>query len=327
MRSLTYREAIREALAEEMRRDGGVFLLGEEIGDPFGGSFKATIGLSTEFGEARVRNTPISETAIVGAAVGAALGGLRPVAEIMYIDFATTCMDQIANQAAKLRYMTGGQARVPLTIRTQGGVGQGSAAQHAQSLEGWFAHTPGLRIVMPATPFDAKGLLKSAIRDEDPVLYIEHKMLYGVRGEVPEEEYLVPLGQAEVKRPGDDVTIITYSRMVLRALAAAEKLAGQGISAEVVDLRTLVPLDREAMLSSVRKTGRAVVVAEEVGFAGFSAELAALLGRECFDYLDAPVERVTGADVPVPFAPRLEEHVIPDEAAIVRGVTAVLGKT
>jgi pyruvate/2-oxoglutarate/acetoin dehydrogenase E1 component len=322
---LTYREGLRQALAEEMRRDDRVFLLGEEIADPFGGSFKVTLGLSTEFGDQRVRNTPISEAAIVGAALGAALGGLRPVAEIMYVDFTTTCMDQIANQVAKLRYMTGGQATIPLVIRTQGGAGQGSAAQHAQSLEGWFVHTPGLKIVMPATPADAKGLLKSAIRDDDPVLFIEHKMLYGVRGDVPEGEHTTPLGVAEVKRPGNDITIVAYSRMVWRALEAAEIMATRGISAEVIDLRTLFPLDTDTVINSVQKTAHLVIASEAPSFAGFGGELAALVSYAAFDSLDAPIERVSSAHVPVPFAPILEDQVIPTSADIVQGANRALG--
>jgi pyruvate/2-oxoglutarate/acetoin dehydrogenase E1 component len=322
---LTYREALRQALAEEMRRDPRVFLLGEEIADPFGGSFKVTHGLSTEFGETRVRNTPISEVAITGAAIGAAIGGLRPVAEIMYIDFATTCMDQIANQLAKLRYMTGGQASLPVTIRTQGGAGQGSAAQHAQSLEGWFIHTPGLKVVMPATPADAKGLLKSAIRDDDPVLFIEHKMLYGVRGEVPDGEQVVPLGKATVSQTGSDLTIVSYSRMALRALEAAQKLGEQGISAEVIDLRSLAPLDIDTILSSVHKTGHLVIASEAPANGGFAAELAARISHDAFDALDAPVERVSAAHTPIPFAPNLEDAVIPGASDIIASAKRVLG--
>src|SRR3990172_1211463 len=261
MRKITYREAVREALREEMTRDARVFLLGEDIAE-FGGSYKVTEGLLGEFGRERVRNTPLSEAAIIGSALGAALMGMRPIAEIMYIDFTAIAMDQIVNQVAKVKYMFGGKAKVPLVIRTQGGTGRSSAAQHAQSLEAWFVHIPGLKVVMPSTPYDAKGLLKSAIRDDNPVIFIEHKLLYTMKGEVPEEEYLIPLGKAEVKREGRDVTIVAYSRMVHVALAAAEKLATDGIEAEVVDLRTLAPMDEAAILGSVKKTNRLVIVQE-----------------------------------------------------------------
>ena len=255
MRKITYREVLKEALREEMRRDPRVFLLGEDIAQ-FGGSYKVTQGLLDEFGPERVRNTPISEAAIVGAAVGAALTGMRPVAELMYVDFSWIAMDQIANQAAKNRYMFGGKAKVPMVLRTQGGTGRSSAAQHAQSLEAWFIHIPGLKVVMPATPYDAKGLLKTAIRDDNPVIFIEHKLLYPETGEVPEEEVLVPLGVAEVKRAGEDVTVVAHSRMVHLALRAADRLAAEGISCEVVDPRTLDPLDVPAILRSVEKTSR-----------------------------------------------------------------------
>ena len=306
------RQALNEALAEEMAADERVFLLGEDVIDPWGGTFRVTEGLSTRFGLERVRETPISEAAIVGCAVGAALLGMRPVAEIMFLDFAAQAMDQIVNQAAKLRYMTGGQASVPLVVRAAGGAGRASAAQHSQSLEAWFAHVPGLKVVMPSTPYDAKGLLKAAIRDPDPVIFIEHKMAYTVRGEVPEGEYTVPLGVGDVKRPGRDLTVIATSRQVLRALEAAEVVAREdGCEVEVVDPRTLYPLDRATILSSVGRTHRALVVHEGPKRCGWGAELAALLTEEAFDDLDAPVVRVAGRNTPVPFAPVMEDFVIP----------------
>lgn len=322
-RRMTYREAVREALREEMRRDGRVFLLGEDIAE-FGGSYKVTEGLLAEFGRDRVRNTPISEGAIVGAALGAALLGMRPVAEIMYIDFIGLAMDQIANQAAKVKYMFGGKARVPLVVRTQGGGGRSSGAQHAQSLEAWFVHVPGLKVVMPSTPRDAKGLLKSAIRDDNPVIFIEHKLLYPTEGEVPEEEYVVPLGSAEVKRPGRDVTLVATSRLVLTALAAADRLAAEGVEAEVVDPRTLVPLDEETILASVRKTNRLVVVQEAMPRCSFASEVAALVSERAFDDLDAPVARVTALPTPIPFAPVLEQHVLPGEDRVMAAVRELL---
>jgi pyruvate/2-oxoglutarate/acetoin dehydrogenase E1 component len=302
-----------------LRRDERVYLLGEDIAE-FGGSYKVTLGLVEEFGKARVRNTPISEAAIAGCALGSALAGMRPVAEIMYVDFTTIAMDMIVNQTAKVRYMFGGKAKASLVIRTQGGTGRSSAAQHAQSLEAWFTHVPGLKVVMPATPYDAKGLLKSAIRDDDPILFIEHKLLYNESGPVPEEEYLVPIGKAEVKRAGKDVTIVATSRMVLKALKAAETLAAAGIDAEVIDPRTLVPLDEEAILASVRKTGKLVVVHEAVKRSGYGAEIAAMVCEKAFYDLDAPVKRIGALSTPVPFAPKLETFVTPQEETIVKGV-------
>jgi len=324
MREILYREALNEALREEMERDERVFVLGEDVADPFGGVYKVTVGLSDVFGTDRVRNTPLSEVAIMGATLGSALTGMRPVAELMYIDFTAVCMDQIVNQIAKLRYMTGGQAVLPLVIRTQGGAGRSSAAQHAQSLEAWFVHTPGLKVVMPSTPEDAKGLLKTSIRDDNPVLFIEHKLLYNEKGPVPEDEYTIPLGVADVKRPGKDVTVIATSRMMLRSLNAAEQLEEEGISVEVVDPRTLVPLDEETLLESARKTNRVVIVHEACRRGGVGAEIAAIIQEKAFDYLDAPIERVGAADVPVPFAPILEDFVIPDEGKIVDAIRRVL---
>ncbi|MGH7394964.1 MAG: alpha-ketoacid dehydrogenase subunit beta [Candidatus Methylomirabilales bacterium] len=322
MRKITYREALKEALREEMRRDPRVFLLGEDIAQ-FGGSYKVTQGLLDEFGPERVRNTPISEAAIVGAAVGAALTGMRPVAELMYVDFSGIAMDQIANQAAKNRYMFGGKAKVPMVLRTQGGTGRSSAAQHAQSLEAWFIHIPGLKVVMPATPYDAKGLLKSAIRDDNPVIFIEHKLLYPETGEVPEEEVLVPLGVADVKRAGEDVTVVAHSRMVHLALRAADRLAAEGISCEVVDPRTLDPLDVPAILRSVEKTSRLVILQEAVAQCSFASEVAALVAEEALDCLDAPIRRVTALDTPMPFSPKLERFVVPSEERVMAAVREV----
>lgn len=323
MKMITYREAVREALQEEMRRDENVFLMGEDIADPFGGSYNVTMGLSTEFGLERVRNTPISEAVIAGATVGAAIAGLRPVSEIMYMDFTGCCFDAIVNQAAKIRYMSGGQVEVPLVFRTQQGAGRSSAAQHAQSWEAIYAHIPGLKVVLPATPYDAKGLLKTAIRDNDPVLFIEHKMLYGVKGEVPEEEYTVPFGKAKVLCEGKDVTIVAYSRMVQLALDAAKKLEKDGISAEIIDLRTVVPLDKEAILTSLRKTERLVIVQEAVERCGFAAELATMAMEEAFDYLDAPVKRIAARNTPIAFAPALEDFILPNVNDIYNGVKAL----
>ena len=322
MRKITYREALREALREEMRRDPRVFLLGEDIAQ-FGGSYKVTQGLLDEFGPERVRTTPISEAAIVGAAVGAALTGMRPVAELMYVDFSGIAMDQIANQAAKNRYMFGGKALVSMVLRTQGGAGRSSAAQHAQSLEAWFIHIPGLKVVMPATPYDAKGLLKTAIRDDNPVIFIEHKLLYPETGEVPEEEYLVPLGVAEVKRAGEDVTVVAHSRMVHLALRAADRLAAEGISCEVVDPRTLDPLDTSTILRSVEKTSRLVILQEAVAQCSFASEVAALVAEEALDCLDAPIRRVTALDTPMPFSPKLERFVLPSEERLMAAVREV----
>lgn len=324
MRKITYREAVVEALREEMRRDETVYLLGEDIAE-FGGSYKTTQGLFQEFGKERVRNTPISEAAIIGAALGSALLGMRPVAELMYVDFAGIAMDQIANQTAKVKYMFGGKAKVPVTIRTQGGTGRSSAAQHAQSLEAWFLHVPGLKVVMPANAYDLKGLLKAAIRDDNPVIVIEHKLLYATSCEVPEEEYVLPLGKADIKRAGTDVTIVANSRMVQFALAAAERLAAEGIECEVVDPRTLAPLDEETILASVAKTSRLVVVNEAAPVCGFASEVAARVAEKGFDLLDAPIQRVTSMHTPIPFAPKLEKYVTVSEEKIIAAVKQVLG--
>lgn len=323
MRQIPYWQAINEALEEEMKRDERVFLMGEDIG-AYGGAYGVTRGLLEKFGKERVRETPISEAAIAGVGVGAAMAGMRPVNEIMYIDFTLLSADQIANQGAKNRYMFGGKSIVPLVLRTEGGAGRGIAAQHSQSLEAIWTHFPGLYVVMPATPYDAKGLLKAAIREDNLVMFIEHKMLYGEKGPVPEQEYIIPLCVADVKRAGKDVTVITYSRMVLRALEAAEQLAQEGIDVEVVDLRTLKPLDTEAIVQSVQKTGRVVIVSEGYKNTGFNAELLATVNDLAFDYLDAPIMRVASADVPVPASPALEEHAIPQPRDIVAAIRKVL---
>ncbi|MDI7246840.1 MAG: alpha-ketoacid dehydrogenase subunit beta [Bacillota bacterium] len=323
MREITFSQATLEAMAEEMRRDSTVFILGEDIARQ-GGIFGQFKGLPQEFGYERVLDTPISETAIVGSAVGAALTGMRPVADMHFADFVTCAMDEIANQAAKIRYMFGGQARLPLVVRAPDGVIKSAAAQHSQSLEAWFVHVPGLKIVIPSTPYDAKGLLKAAIRDDDPVLYFEHKALFAMKGPVPEEEYIVPIGKADVKRPGRDVTCVTYSVMVHRALEAAEDLARDGIEVEVVDLRTLVPMDIDTVLQSVRKTKKVVVAHEACRRGGAGAEIAATIAEEAFDYLDAPVVRVGTMDVPVPFSPPLEARVVPRKKEIVEAVRRIV---
>ena len=323
MRELRYRQALNEALQEEMGRDPAVCLLGEDIGS-YGGPFRVTQGLYERFGEKRVRDTPISEAGFTGIAVGAAMTGLRPVVEVLYVDFLTLAMDQIVNQAAKARTMFGGKAQVPLVIRAQGGGGRGNAAQHSQCLEMWFVHIPGLVVIQPATPYDAKGLLKSAIRDDNPVVFLEHKLLYNTTGGVPDDEYLVPIGVAEVKRAGDDVTIVATSRMVLLALNAAQELAEQGIEAEVIDPRTLKPLDMGTIAGSVQKTGRLVVVNEGHLTGGFTAEVAARVQREAFDWLDAPIMQVATEDVPLPYAGPLELEAIPSEQDIVTAVHGVI---
>jgi len=325
MKELTIAQALNEALREEMQRDERVFLMGEDIGD-YGGIFKVTQGLKAEFGPGRVRDTPISEAAFIGAGVGAAMTGLIPVIEIMWIDFTAVAMDQIINQAAKMKYMSGGQTSVPMVIRTQGGGGRGNGAQHSQCLETLFAHIPGLKVVAPSTPADAKGLLKAAIRESGPVLFVEHKMLYNKKGPVPEEEHLVPLGQAEIRSKGKDITLISLSRMVDYALEAAEELNGEGISAEVIDLRTLNPLDKETILASARKTMRTVVVHEATRSFGWGGEVCSLIQEEAFDYLDSPVLRVATKDVPLPYNRTLEKQTMPQVADIVRAAKRSLGQ-
>jgi pyruvate dehydrogenase E1 component beta subunit len=320
------REAIRDAMKEEMARDPDVFLLGEDLRDPWGGAYKVTLGLTDQFGAHRVLNTPIAEEGIVSAALGAALAGLRPVAELQYLDFVTRAMDSVFNQVAKVRYMSGGKARAPLVIRAQGGGGRASAAQHGNSLESWLCHIPGIFVAMPSTPYDAKGLLKTAIRMDDPVFFIEHKMLYMVKGEVPDGEYTIPFGVADVKRSGSDVTIVATARMVYHALDAAEILAQEGIDAEVIDPRTLVPLDEETILDSVRKTNRLVIANEGVERCGWAAELAALVQKKAFTDLDAPIERVCTRNVPLPFQPDLEQYVLPGVDDIVAAARLSMGK-
>lgn len=316
-RELTFVEAIREALAEEMRRDGAVVLLGEDVAAA-GGIFKASAGLLEEFGPQRVLDTPISEAGIAGVAVGLALTQMRPVVEIMFGDFTTLTMDQMVNQAAKAHYMSGGKLAAPLVMRTTMGAGRRSAAQHSQSLYAWFCHIPGLKVAIPSTPYDAKGLLKSAIRDNNPVIFFEDKMMYQLKGPVPTEEYTIPLGQADIKREGEDITIIATSSMVHVALKAAGQLAEQGISAEVIDPRSLFPLDAETLIASAKKTSRVIVIDEAYRRYGVTGELAATVAEGAFYYLDAPVRRLAALDTPVPFSPALEDLTIPNEALLVK---------
>lgn len=319
------RDALNMALSQALAADPDVFLIGEDIADPGGGISQVTRGLSTVFGTDRVRDTPISETAIVGAAIGAALAGMRPVAEVMIMDFISITLDQLVNHAAKARFMSGGLLSVPLTVRTAVFGGIGSGATHSQTLESWLAHVPGLKVAVPATPADAKGLLATSIFDDDPCIVVENVALYGTTGPVPEGDVRIPLGSAEVKRPGDDVTVVTYGRTVRDALAAAEQLADEGVSVEVVDLRTLVPLDVDTVLGSVGRTRRAVVATHATRFAGFGAEMASIITEELFGQLDAPVRRVGAAFAPIGSAPVLEAAVLPSAADIadsVREVTA-----
>ncbi|HIQ05391.1 MAG TPA: alpha-ketoacid dehydrogenase subunit beta [Anaerolineae bacterium] len=317
MRELSYAEAIREALRQEMLRDERVFIIGEDVG-VYGGAFGVTLGLVEEFGEERVIDTPISELGIAGAITGAALTGMRPVGEIMFMDFTTLASEQLVNQAAKIHFMFGGKARVPFVLRTPAGSGTGAAAQHSQSLENWFVHVPGLKVVMPSTPYDAKGLLIASIRDDNPVIFVEHKLLYKVRGPVPEEPYTIPLSSAEVKREGRDLTIVATSIMVRRSLEAAEQLAQEGIEVEVVDPRTLKPLDQGTVIRSVMKTGRVLIVHEACKTGGYGGELAAVIaGSEAFDYLDAPIIRLAGRDMPIPYNRNLEYHTVPQVEDIV----------
>jgi len=322
-RVINYRQALNEALHEEMELDSRVFIMGEDVG-VYGGPFQVAKGLYEKFGAQRAIDTPIAEAGFTGIGVGAAITGLRPVVEILYIDFTTLVMEQIVNQASKARYMFGGKAKVPIVLRTQGGGGRGNAAQHSQSLEMWFVHTPGLIIIQPSTPYDAKGLLKSAIRNDNPIIFIEHKLLYNTKGPVPAEEYLVPIGKADVKRKGDDVIIVAHSRMVLFALSAAEKLAKDGIDCEIVDPRTLKPLDKERILDSVKKTGKIVVVSEGARTGGFASEVAAVVQEDAYDDLDAPVLRVTTEDVPLAYAAELELEAIPKEEDIIQAVKSIV---
>ena len=325
MREITYAEALHEALREEMLRDPSVILLGEEIG-VFGGAYKITRGLLAEFGPERVRDTPISEIAIAGAAVGLALTGFKPVAEIMYMDFLPISLDQLATQAAKIHFMSGGQLNVPMVLRTQYSLGRQHGSQHSQFFPSWFFQVPGLKVALPGTPYDAKGLLKSAIRDENPVLFVESGVLYRSKGEVPEEEYTIPLGQAEVKRKGDDVTILGVSRLVGEAVSAAKKLEEKGVSAEVIDVRTLQPLDLETIVTSVKKTARLVIACDDVKTGGVGTEISASVLESAFDYLDAPIIRVACPEIPVPFSPTLEQMYLPNADKIVEAVGKTLGQ-
>jgi len=312
LRELTYAQAIREAMCHEMRRDENVFLMGEDVG-VYGGAFGVSVGMIEEFGPERVRDTPISEAVIAGAAAGAAVTGMRPIAEIMFSDFITISMDQLVNQAAKIRYMFGGKAKVPMVLRAPAGSGTGAAAQHSQSPEAWYCNVPGLKVVIPSTPADAKGLLISAIRDDNPVLFLEQKLLYRTKGDVPEGEYTVPLGKAAVHREGSDATVITYGRMLPMCMQAAEQLEKEeGISVEIVDPRTLVPLDKETVINSAKKTGRVLIVHEACQTGGFGGERAAVIAdSDAFFYLDAPIMRYGGMDVPIPYCPELERNVVP----------------
>ena len=322
MRKITYREAIIEAMREEMQRDEHLFLIGEDVG-PYGGEHGLSQGLWKEFGDMRVKDAPISEAAIVGCALGAAITGCRAIAEIPFCDFIGVPMDQIYNQAAKIRYMYGGRAKVSLVIRTTMGGYISAAAQHSQCLESWFNHVPGLKLAMPATPYDAKGLLKSAIRDNNPVMVFEHKKLFSLEGDVPEEDYTIPLGKADIKRQGKDVTVIATSYMVHLALKAAEMLSKDGIEAEVIDPRTLVPLDEDAILDSVKKTSKAVVVYESWKRNGSGSEIASIIAEKAFDWLDSPVLRIGAENVPIPFSPVLENFVLPSEKKIIESVKSL----
>jgi acetoin:2,6-dichlorophenolindophenol oxidoreductase subunit beta len=325
MPELTYREAVRDALSSAMRKDDGVFIMGEDIAE-MGGSMGVTQGMLDEFGPERVRNTPISEMAIVGAGIGAAMQGMRPVVEIMYQDFLTLSMEQLVNQAAKHRTMSGGQLKVPVTIRTQGGAGWSPGAQHAQQLESWFVHVPGLKVVFPSTPEDVRGLLWSSIYDDNPVVFFEHRLLYPRKGEVPEEIEPIELGKARVMREGSDVTVIAIGRMVPESLQAAEVAAKDGISVEVIDPRTLLPLDEEAIVASVRKTTRCVTAHEAVTRGGFGAELAAVVQHGAFDYLDAPIERVGAKFAPLAFAPAMEQWVVPHAADVLAAIKRTVAR-
>ena len=325
MPELTYREAVRDALSRAMREDEDVFIMGEDIAE-MGGSMGVTQGMLDEFGPERVRNTPISEMAIVGAGIGAAMQGMRPVVEIMYQDFLTLSMEQLVNQAAKHRTMSGGQLKVPLTIRTQGGAGWSPGAQHAQQVEAWFVHVPGLKVVFPSTPEDVRGLLWSSIYDDNPVVFFEHRLLYPLKGEVPDELAPIPFGEARIAREGSDVTVIAIGRMVPEALRAAEEAEQEGISVEVLDPRTLLPLDEEAIIRSVQKTNRCVTAHEAVTRGGVGAELAAVVQEGAFDYLDAPIERVGAKFAPLAFAPAMEQWVVPHAADVLAAIKRTVAR-
>lgn len=320
---ITYRDALNQALREELRRDPRVLLMGEEVG-VYQGAYKVSRGLLQEFGAERIVDTPITEEGFTGVGIGAAMMGLRPVIEMMTWNFSMLAMDQIVNSAAKMLYMSGGQVKIPIVVRGPGGAAHQLAAQHSQSLESWYCHVPGLKVVAPSTPYDAKGLLKSAIRDDDPVIFFEGETLYGSKGEVPEGEYTIPLGIADIKRPGTDVTLVAWSKMVAVALEAATTLASQGISCEVIDPRTLRPLDETPIVSSARRTGRCVIVEEGWPYSGLGAQIAYLVHQEAFDDLDAPVTRVTGADVPMPYAKSLERLAMPSAQRVIEAVRRVL---
>ncbi|MBI5030300.1 MAG: alpha-ketoacid dehydrogenase subunit beta [Chloroflexi bacterium] len=322
-REITYLEAVREAMSQEMRRDPEVFLIGEDVG-VYGGAFGLSSGMLAEFGPERIRDTPISEAAIAGAATGAAMMGMRPIMEVMFMDFLTISMNQLVNQAAKMHFMFGGKASIPMVVRAPSGSGTGAAEQHSQSLESWFINVPGIKVVAPSTPYDAKGMLITAIRDNNPVLFMEHKLLYRTKGPVPDELYNIPLQQAEIKREGRDLTIIAYSIMVPRALQAAEQLATEGIDVEVLDPRTLKPLDMETIVRSVSKTGRVLIVHEAPLTGGFGGELAAMIaGSPAFDFLDAPIRRLAGRDVPIPYNRNLERAAVPQVEDIVAAAKAL----
>lgn len=324
MKEVTYAEAIKEAMSEEMRASDDVFLMGEDVGI-YGGAFGVSYGMFEEFGEERVRDTPISEAAIIGAAAGAAVTGMRPIAEIQFSDFITIGMDQLVNQAAKIRYMFGGKARVPMVVRAPAGSGTGAAAQHSSSMEAWYTHVPGLKVVIPSTPYDAKGLLKSSIADDNPVVFLEQKLLYRTKGDIPEEEYRIPLSESDVKREGKDLTIVTWGRMVPRCLTVAETLSSEGVDIEVIDPRTLLPLDTGPIVESAAKTGRVLVVHEAVQTGGFGGEvIARIVDSEAFFYLDRPPKRLGGLDVPIPYNPELEKNAVPTEESITAAVHSLL---
>jgi pyruvate dehydrogenase E1 component beta subunit len=326
MREISYAEAIREAMSEEMRKDNRIIFFGEDVG-VYGGAFGVSRGMVEEFGEERVRDTPISELGFTGCAVGAAMTGLIPIVEIMFSDFITLALEQLVNQGAKNRFQFGGQGSVPMVLRAPGGSGTGAAEQHSQSLESWICNVPGLKVVIPSTPYDAKGLLKSAIYDPNPVVFLEQKLLYRTKGPVPEpgDEYTVPLGKADIKREGKDLTVITYGRMVPRCLKIAEELAPKGTDVEVVDLRTLVPLDRETLIEEAKKTGKVLIVHEACQTGGFGGEIAAVIAdSEAFFYLDAPIRRLGGLDVPIPYNPNLEAQVVPTEEKITAAIESLL---
>src|SRR5256714_1113662 len=325
MPELSYREAVRDALSTAMRRDDDVFVMGEDI-DEMGGSMGVTQGMLDEFGPERVRNTPISEMALVGAGIGAAIQGMRPVVEVMYEDFLTLACEQIVNQAAKRRYMSGGQLKVPLTVRTQGGAGWSPGAQHAQQLEAWFVHIPGLKVVFPSTPSDVRGLLWSAIYDDNPVMFFEHRTLYGIKEEVSDDLEPIPLGQGRVHREGEDVTVVATGRLVHEALAAAAEAEQGGVSVEVFDPRTLQPLDEDGLIASVKKTNRCVVAHEAVARMGYGAEVAAVVQEQAFDWLDAPIERVGAKFAPIPFAPAMEEYVVPHSGDVLEAIKRTVAR-